>query len=376
MLPVTIVGGGLGGLILARILYLHGIPMTVYEAEASPAARTQGGQLDIHVHDGQAALAAAGLIDAFRGIIHRGAAGLRVLNPHGELLFEDHDDAELRPEVLRGDLRQLLLDSLPPGTIQWGKKLAGVTALGGGRHALSFTDGSRVQTELLVGADGAWSKVRPLVSDARPRYLGTVMVETYLYDVDRRHPTTAGLVGAGSMYAPIPGQALGAHREPGGVIHAYIQLNRSGEWADALDFTDSSAFARVAAEFAGWAPALTALVTASETLPVVRKISALPPDHRWQRVPGVTLLGDAAHLTAPSGGGANLAMFDGAQLGAALAAHPDNVEAALRAYETALFTRSAAAAGFASELQDICLGARTPQSFIAFMRGSLDSLER
>jgi 2-polyprenyl-6-methoxyphenol hydroxylase-like FAD-dependent oxidoreductase len=92
----------------------------------------------------------------------------------------------------------------------------------------------------------------------------------------------------------------------------------------------------------------------------------LPVDHRWDRVPGVTLLGDAAHLTAPNGEGANLAMYDGAELGKALAAHPDDAEAALAAYEQALFPRSAAAA--ADDLAFI-YGDDAPQGLINLFTG-------
>lgn len=229
--PVTIIGAGLGGLTLARVLHVHGIPATVYEAEPSAEARAQGGQLDIHEHNGQLALEAAGLTAEFRAIIHAGGEATRALDQRGKVLLDEPDDGNGgRPEVLRGDLRRILFDSVPAGTVQWGKKLTGVTALGDGLHELTFMDGSTVRTELLVGADGAWSKVRPLLSDAEPEYVGTTFIETYLYDADERHSAAAEAVGGGAMFALAPGKGISTHREAGNILHTYVQLNCPAEW--------------------------------------------------------------------------------------------------------------------------------------------------
>ncbi|WP_328865293.1 FAD-dependent oxidoreductase [Streptomyces sp. NBC_00304] len=341
---VTIIGAGLGGLTLARVLHVHGIPSTVYEAEASPTARTQGGMLDIHDYNGQLAVRAAGLMDEFRSIVLEGRQAMRALDREGNVLLDQPDDGTGgRPEVQRGELRQLLLDALPDGTVRWGHKVSGVRSLAEGRHEVTFADGSTVVTGLLVGADGAWSRVRPLVSDDVPVYTGMSFVETYLFDADERHAAAAKAVGGGSMFAIDPGRIqLAAHRESGATLHTYAMLTEPQSWFTAIDFTDTAAATRrIAQEFAGWAPELTALITDSDTAPVVRPHHTLPVGHRWERVPGVTLVGDAAHLIPPNGEGANLAMLDGAELGAALAAHPDDVEAGLGAYERVMFPRSA-----------------------------------
>ena len=368
---ITIIGAGLGGLVLARVLHVHGIAATVYEADATADARTQGGQLDIHEHDGQIALAAAGLTAQFRAIIHEGGEATRVLNPNGEALFDEPDDGTGgRPEVLRGDLRRILLDSLPADTVQWGHKLTSVRPLGNGQHEIEFENGSTTVSDLLVGADGAWSRVRSLLSAAAPEYVGTVFIETYLHDVDARHPATARAVGGGALFALSPGKGLTVHREVGGILHTYVQLDRSADWIDAIDFTDAaSAKATVAAEFDGWAPELTALITDGETALVPRRIFTLPNDHRWEHTPGVTLLGDAAHLMPPSGDGANLAMFDGAELGRAIAAHRNNFDAALPDFEEAMFARSAAVAIEAHETLDLCLGEQSPYGLIDLISG-------
>lgn len=365
---VTIIGAGLGGLTLARVLHLHGIPATVHEAETSPTARAQGGLLDIHDDNGQLALKAAGLFDAFLGLVRPGGEASRALAPDGTVLLDEPDDGTgRRPEVPRGDLRRLLLDSLPAGTVRWGHKVTAVRTRDDGTHEVTFADGTTVRTGLLVGADGAWSRVRPLLSDARPVYTGTSFVETYLFDADTRHVATARAVGDGAMYALAPGKGIQAHRENDGTLHTYVALRRSTEWFAQVDFTDpASAAARIAREFDGCAPELTALITDGETAPVLRPLYTLPAGHRWDRVPGATLVGDAAHLMLPSGEGANLAMYDGAELGEAIAEHPGDTEAALAAYEEAMFPRAATEADEAARLHDLMLGDDAPHGFLRF----------
>jgi len=364
---VTVIGAGLGGLTLARALHLRDIPVTVYEADASAHVRAQGGQLDLHEHNGQLALHLAGLDEEYRSIVHRGGAAQRVCDRHAVVLGDVPDDGSMsKPEALRGDIRRILLDSLPRGTVRWGKKLVTATAVGNGRHELAFADGSTVTTDLLVGADGTWSKVRSLVSEHTPTYSGMSYLDTYLHDVDNRHRASAALVGNGALYALEPGRGFLAHREAGDIIHAYVCLSRPVEWFGTLDR------AVIAAEFDGWAPELVALIADSDTAPVLRSIYQLPDQHRWARVPGVTLLGDAAHVTVPGGEGANLAMLDGAELAQAIAAHPHDTDAALAAYEAIMFPRSHAEATAAHETVELIFGHDAPHALARLFNSESD----
>ncbi|MGW5741337.1 FAD-dependent oxidoreductase [Amycolatopsis sp. NPDC003861] len=352
---IAIAGGGLGGLTLARILHTRGIPSAVYELEAAPAARDQGGTLDLHEESGQRALAEAGLTAEFRAVVREEGEALRILDRHGAVRFEETGGDGTRPEVDRGELKRILAGSLPDGVVRWGAKVAAASP---GR--LTLATGEVVEADLVVGADGAWSKVRPVLSDAVPHHAGLSFVEARLSDVDDRHPVVAALVGPGSMFALAEGKGLIAQRTGGGRIRVYAAVRAE----DAAGFADRG---RLLDVFADFAPELRALVADSDEPLIPRPIHALPVGHRWSRVPGVTLLGDAAHVMSPfAGEGANLAMLDATELALALAGH-DDVESALSAYEAALFPRAEEAARASADNLEACFAAGAPDAMVEQM---------
>ncbi|MEV6901175.1 NAD(P)/FAD-dependent oxidoreductase [Amycolatopsis sp. NPDC051372] len=368
-MKITIIGAGLGGLTLASVLHRNGIEATVLDLDASASARTQGGMLDIHEETGQAALRAAGLYEEFLPLIHRGGEAMRVLDRHAVVRMSEEDDGQgARPEVERGALRDLLLSSLPEGTVRWGAKVVSARPLGDGRHEVALADGSTLETDVLVGADGAWSRIRPLVSAEVPAYTGISFVELDLLDVAAKHPESAALVGGGMFMALGPGKGILAHREPDGSVHVYVALQVPEGWVASLHLSDAAA--KLSQEFAGWAPELKALIESADGDLVPRPIHALPVGHEWARVPGVTLVGDAAHVMSPfAGEGANLAMIDGAELALALVESDGDVEAALAQYEKALFPRSEEAARGSAENLVTSFAENTPDGVLAVFEG-------
>jgi 2-polyprenyl-6-methoxyphenol hydroxylase-like FAD-dependent oxidoreductase len=357
MPSITIVGGGLGGLTLARVLHTRGIASTVYELDASPTARDQGGTLDLHEESGLRALAEAGLTEQFRAVAREEGEALRILDKHGVVRFAEtgEESGGTRPEVDRGELKRILVGSLPAGVVRWGTKVTAVSA-----GAITLDTGEVVETDLVVGADGAWSKVRPLLSDAAPVYSGLSFMEAHLSDVDNKHPAAAALVGSGSMFALAGGKGLIAQRNGGGRIRVYAAVKTD----DAAAVDGLADRERLLAVFADFDAGLRALLGDSDDTLIPRPIHALPVGHRWDRVPGVTLLGDAAHAMSPfAGEGANLAMLDATELALALADHAD-VESALSAYEAALFPRAEEAARDSAFNLEACFRPDAPAAMV------------
>ncbi|WRZ89780.1 FAD-dependent monooxygenase [Streptomyces sp. NBC_01007] len=345
---IAVIGAGPAGLVCARVLQRHGIEVTVYEPDTAAGVRERRGIVDLHADLGQRALREAGLTAELHAAASPSEPGRRMFTPQGELVVDDEfggpGEDEGAPSVIDRDrLHALLATSLEPGTVRWGHRLLSATPDGDGTHRLGFDDGSAAETDLVIGADGAWSTVRPLVSAATPAHTGVTFVEAWFHDVDRDHPAVAELVGSGRMFATGDGKGLIGRRD-GEHIRARIVLSEEPgrrRTAGLAPAGTAAVRAELLKRFAGYHERLRALITDNDGPYTHRPVYTLPQRHTWPHTPGVTLIGDAAHLRSPfRDDGTGHAMLDGAELALSLA-RPDDLGRAVAAYETTMRARRA-----------------------------------
>ncbi|MEU4578472.1 NAD(P)/FAD-dependent oxidoreductase [Nonomuraea sp. NPDC023979] len=338
---IAVVGSGPAGLTFARVLHRHGHSVTVLERDPAPDARPPGGTLDLHDTLGQVALDKAGLLAEFRALSRPEGQAMRILDPDGTVLrdWRPRPDDRANPEIDRGQLRDLLLGPLD---VRWGRAVTEVAPGAPDGVRVRFADGRQETYDLVVGADGAWSRVRAALSPATPHYTGVTLVETALDDVDTRHPDLARLIGDGAVAVYGVNRSLVAQRNSGGHVKVYAQFRAPLDWHAGLDLADAEAVrSSMLALFDGWAAPVLDLLRRGAAF-AHRPLHVLPVPHTWTHVPGVTLLGDAAHLMPPLGVGANLAMLEGAELAESVAAAPGpgELDDAVRAFEERMWERA------------------------------------
>ncbi|GAA0568193.1 MULTISPECIES: FAD-dependent oxidoreductase [Streptomyces] len=364
---ISVIGAGPGGLTCARILQQRGIAVTVYDRDSGPGARNQGGTLDLHADNGQIALREAGLLDEFFKLARPEGQEMRKMDSSGTVTFHHvpETDELFKPEIDRGQLRTLLLDSLHPGTVHWGRALDAVSGPADGPRQLSFADGTTIETDLVIGADGASSRVRPAVSPAVPEYTGVSFLEAWFSDVENRHPDLAELVGSGSAGAADGDRGLFAQRNSGDHIRVYVIRRAPVDWLarSGLTTDDTDGIrALLLEEYAHWSPRMRQMITTNDGPYADRPLFALPVPHTWEHNPTVTLLGDAAHLMPPLGVGVNLAMLDASELALALA-DAATVDDAIRVYEKTMLPRSIEMAKVLEGGAEHLLSADVPEHF-------------
>ncbi|KAI0438177.1 monooxygenase [Xylaria telfairii] len=401
--PIAIVGGGPCGLTFARLLELAGLDYVVFERDDSPEPKShhQGGTLDIHEGTGQAALEAAGLKGEFDKVARYEADLFTVQDFNGGNHFQTGDQGALseggRPEIDRRQLRDILIGSVPAHRIRWGKTLKTIDrqgdAAGAAGWVLRFADGSsETGFRLVVGADGAWSKVRPLITPAKPTYSGKLNIEGRISPNNPQYAAAQALAGPGTAATCGAGRVLIMQQLSDRTYRIY-----AGAEADegttrpggALDFASDVESSRAALLelFSAFAAPIRAFIQHAEgpwrvwPLYYLEASTFAPESATWTRAPGVALLGDAAHLALPNGEGVNLAMFDALRLyqclSAELAEAADTfdaqadvaaVERAIVAYETEMRKNAAEHVVDGIQMNDMMYQADGAQRMIAFFK--------
>ncbi|KAI0325243.1 monooxygenase FAD-binding protein [Cubamyces sp. BRFM 1775] len=381
---IAIVGGGPSGLVLLLTLYKRGIPATLYERESSSDSRAHlGGMLDLEWDSGQRALRENGLEDEF--VKHSRSGDIeekRLCGKDGVPIFHrkvakrtDVDLKESRPEIERRALRDLLLGAVPAESVKWGHALCSVRPLEGDQHELTFSNGVVAVADILIGADGAHSRVRPLVSPVTPQYYGVTGAEISIAPDVAARPENRDIleaVGLGALFACEDGKMFGTGQpNVEGRIRAYAWHRAPLDWV--LPSDPKEAKKALLEVYDGWAPWLRKFIKICDEQAIyARPLFYLPVGHRWPHKAGVTLLGDAAHLMGPfAGAGANLAMLDGLELGLVLANSTakglsvKERETAVAAWEEEMLARAEVFAAMTAQNLEACLSPDAPQSIAA-----------
>ncbi|KAI1749426.1 hypothetical protein F4782DRAFT_309666 [Xylaria castorea] len=377
---IAIIGAGPGGLMLASILHHNNIPCTIYERDSSAVARAQGGTLDIHEYSGQQAINTAGLLDEFRAVVRQGGDAMKVMKKDGTVLFDVSGEGEEnspeetasnfvkgRPEIDRPALKDILIASLPADTIHWGRKVTSVVPAPDSKQwSIELDDDLHPEPfDLVVGADGGWSRTRALLTEQQPVYSGVTVLDVWVHKVDEAAPDVSAFVGLGNCFLWHKDRALlfqrnGQGRDADARCYACVKTNTEtppsakallGEEEDGTEVDWADARARekfIERYFGDWTPETKRILSAMNDTPVLRPLYMLPVGLTWASRPGVSLVGDSAHLMTPFAGvGVNVALMDALELAQGIvgcvktgSVDAESLAVMLQKYEQGMFARS------------------------------------
>jgi 2-polyprenyl-6-methoxyphenol hydroxylase-like FAD-dependent oxidoreductase len=352
---VAIVGGGPGGLTLARLLQLQNVNVNVYERDLNKEARVQGSPLDLHEESGLAAIHKANLFDEFKNNYMPGADKTLILDENATIFYSDHEtnleedfgNEHFRPEIDRGVLRKILLESLQPETVVWDSHFLSMKKQNNG-WLLLFKNGLSAYADIVIGSDGANSKIRPYVTDIKPIYSGITMLEGNVYESKKATPTIHSLLKGGKIMAFGNTQNILMGQKGDDALGFYASFKADETWAtnNGLDYSDKTQILGwFRKEYSEWSSIWHELFENVSIPFIPRLIYCTPLNQTWETLPNATIIGDAAHVMPPfAGEGANMAMLDALELSEYLTSGQYTVQEALSLYELNMRKRAAKAA--------------------------------
>lgn len=334
---IAIIGAGPAGLTLGVLLHNRGIPFEIFELRQKPTEEElakPSGSLDLHDESGLAAINECGLHEQFLSLIGECSEDLIIADKDGNTVYSDHGEGANRPEISRHALTKLLLSSIPPQAINWGHGLVSVAKSTTAKYhpvVLDFGPNGKHDFDLVVGADGAWSKVRSMLTGVKPTYAGVQVITATIHHVEERYSHIAELIGRGTFNALAMRHGVASQRGSKGSARIYIFVSTPDEHF-ATTYTLSGQTAAEAkhkllkdkALLGEWGSKMKELVTIAcneETAENpnagidIKPLYTLPVENSWDHSSGATVIGDAAHLMCPwAGEGVNLAMWDSLDL--------------------------------------------------------------
>jgi 2-polyprenyl-6-methoxyphenol hydroxylase-like FAD-dependent oxidoreductase len=236
---------------------------------------------------------------------------------------------------------------------------------------LHFKNDTSAHADIVIGADGANSKIRPYITSIKPFYSGVTVVQGNVDHPEIATPTFHKLQKGGRILALGGGKFLGGGLKGDGSFSFIASWKTNEDWAEnsGINFADKAqVLAWFKKDFPEWSNLWHELFENAETPFIPRPIYCMPLDQTWNALANLTMLGDAAHVMPPfAGEGANMAMLDALELSESLYNENSNdVQTAIASYENKMRKKAAAAAQESLQNGDWMHSAGALEKMLAF----------